>query len=240
MTDLSPEEQRRIETILNEVYGSFKARNVSRVETKRILTEQALSHAREIEELGAKTKVALAALTKAPELPRPYVEELADCDKWIKWCEDNGNDWYGINFYQGMRSGIIAGNIIEHKAKESLQSERDELKRDNDAGEGVISFLLEQNKELEAKLTSEISLTKRQHGTIGKCNVKMDELKRRVESLEAALKVAKFALDFAEMRQFDYDQLNTDFSKREVQEWRRVCINSLAEISRLTGAPKEG
>lgn len=83
---------------------------------------------RERDEAEIRTKEALKQLTKAPELPAEYETELDRCDECIKWCEDNGNDWYGINFYQGRRSGIIEGNIIEHKAKEALKAERDTLK----------------------------------------------------------------------------------------------------------------
>jgi len=49
MTDLSPEEQRRISGIVQKLYSNWKVRNVSRSEMESILTEQALSHAREKE-----------------------------------------------------------------------------------------------------------------------------------------------------------------------------------------------
>lgn len=40
-----------------------------------------------------------------------YKHELEDCDKWIQWCKDHGNDAYGINFHQGRRSAFVFNNI---------------------------------------------------------------------------------------------------------------------------------
>lgn len=41
-----------------------------------------------------------------------YKGELANCDKWIKWCKGQSpQDDYGINFYQGMRSAHVFNNI---------------------------------------------------------------------------------------------------------------------------------
>lgn len=39
-----------------------------------------------------------------------YQRELASCDKWIKWCKEQG-DFYGVNFHQGMRSAHIFNNL---------------------------------------------------------------------------------------------------------------------------------
>lgn len=73
-------------------------------------------------EVSTKTQHALEQLTKAPELPKPYADELARCDDWIQWCKDHGNDWYGINFHQGMRSGIVYGQIVESQVISDLKA----------------------------------------------------------------------------------------------------------------------
>jgi hypothetical protein len=39
-----------------------------------------------------------------------YDKELESCDRWIKWCAKQG-DQYGVNFHQGMRSAHIFNNI---------------------------------------------------------------------------------------------------------------------------------
>jgi hypothetical protein len=88
-----------------------------------------------------------------------------------------------------------------------------------------------------------------------------DELKRRVEelekklaqseqgiiernaacsSLEAALKVASDALAGHYNRALDWDMLGRAHGNTAVQMWREDCGKALSEISRLTGAPKEG
>jgi hypothetical protein len=39
-----------------------------------------------------------------------YRQELDSCDRWINWCEKQG-DTHGMNFYQGMRSAHVFNNI---------------------------------------------------------------------------------------------------------------------------------
>lgn len=41
-----------------------------------------------------------------------YEQELASCDKWIKWCENqNPPDMYGVNFHQGLRGALVFNNF---------------------------------------------------------------------------------------------------------------------------------
>ena len=39
-----------------------------------------------------------------------YEQELESCDRWIKFCKRQ-DDYYGINFYQGMRAALIFNDI---------------------------------------------------------------------------------------------------------------------------------
>ena len=39
-----------------------------------------------------------------------YAQELASCDRWIKWCEVQG-DTHGTNFHEGMRAALVFNNI---------------------------------------------------------------------------------------------------------------------------------
>lgn len=92
--------------------------------------QQELAEAkREFGELLTRTKEGWKQLTKAPGLLKEYEEELDICDRDIRRCEEGGDDWYGINFHQGRRSGIITGNIIESKAKEELTAENSRLQQ---------------------------------------------------------------------------------------------------------------
>lgn len=86
-------------------------------------------------------------LSEVPKLPKEYEDEISRCDGWIQWCKDHGGDWYGINFHQGMRAGIVFGNIISSCELSRL---RVELKVVTDSCE----VLEKANGELRAELES--------------------------------------------------------------------------------------
>lgn len=39
-----------------------------------------------------------------------YQQELDSCDRWINWCKER-NDYFGVNFYQGLQCALIFHNI---------------------------------------------------------------------------------------------------------------------------------
>lgn len=39
-----------------------------------------------------------------------YEQQLASCDRWIEWCKGQ-EDYYGVNFHQGMRSAHVFNDI---------------------------------------------------------------------------------------------------------------------------------
>ena len=51
-----------------------------------------------------------------------YGQQLESCDKWIAWCKKR-DDWYGMNFHQGMRSAHIFNNIKMHQLLRVLKQE---------------------------------------------------------------------------------------------------------------------
>lgn len=53
---------------------------------------------------------------------RDYEQELESCDNWIKWCEER-NDFYGVNFYQGMRAALIFNDIKTNQLLRVLKQE---------------------------------------------------------------------------------------------------------------------
>lgn len=70
------------------------------------------------------------AIKQCAEEHHDYATELESCDRWIEFCkQQKPEDWYGINFMQGKRSGIVLGNIIHSKLIRSLTAERDEMLR---------------------------------------------------------------------------------------------------------------
>lgn len=55
-----------------------------------------------------------------------YQNELESCDKWIKWCEDQG-DTRGMNFHQGKRSAAISTDISLHALKKVIEENCDSI-----------------------------------------------------------------------------------------------------------------
>jgi hypothetical protein len=53
---------------------------------------------------------------------KEYEGELESCDRWIKWCA-NQSDQYGVNFHQGMRSAHIFNNIKMEQLLRVLKQE---------------------------------------------------------------------------------------------------------------------
>lgn len=64
--------------------------------------------------------------TTLEEFEKVYREEYADelkwCDNWIKWCKQN-NDWYGVNFNQGLRAAHVFNNIKMEQLLRVLKQE---------------------------------------------------------------------------------------------------------------------
>lgn len=52
-----------------------------------------------------------------------YAQELESCDRWIKWCEKQG-DTHGMNFHQGLRSAHVFNNIKMEQLLSVLKQER--------------------------------------------------------------------------------------------------------------------
>lgn len=52
-----------------------------------------------------------------------YEQQLQSCDNWIKWCE-NEKDQYGVNFHQGMKSAHIFNDIKMHQLLRILKHEQ--------------------------------------------------------------------------------------------------------------------
>ncbi len=50
---------------------------------------------------------------------KDYTTELASCDTWIKWCEEN-DDSHGMNFHQGRQSAYISLDITMRSLLKSL------------------------------------------------------------------------------------------------------------------------
>lgn len=53
---------------------------------------------------------------------KEYEQELASCDRWIKWC-DEWKDWYGKNFHQGRRAALVFNDIKMHQLLRVLKQE---------------------------------------------------------------------------------------------------------------------
>jgi len=51
-----------------------------------------------------------------------YAQELESCDQWIAWCKKR-DDYYGVNFNQGLRSALIFNNIKMHQLLSILKQE---------------------------------------------------------------------------------------------------------------------
>jgi hypothetical protein len=51
---------------------------------------------------------------------KSYERELEDADRWIKWCEKNG-DTHGMNFHQGKQGAHIDLNIEMHHLLKTLE-----------------------------------------------------------------------------------------------------------------------
>ena len=51
-----------------------------------------------------------------------YKMELASCDRWIEWCRKQ-DDWYGINFHEGLKSATIHNNIKMEQLLRVLKQE---------------------------------------------------------------------------------------------------------------------
>jgi chromosome segregation ATPase len=49
-----------------------------------------------------------------------YIARLEDCDRWIEWCRKQ-NDTHGMNFHQGMRSGLVNHDIAIIKLKDAAR-----------------------------------------------------------------------------------------------------------------------
>lgn len=39
-----------------------------------------------------------------------YEQQLDSCDDWIQWCKER-NDYFGVNFYQGMWGALVFNNL---------------------------------------------------------------------------------------------------------------------------------
>lgn len=64
------------------------------------------------------------ALAEMPVTGVDYSQELESCDRWIKWCEKE-NDTHGMNFHQGLRSGIVHGQRLHYNIVTALRAELD-------------------------------------------------------------------------------------------------------------------
>jgi len=53
---------------------------------------------------------------------KEYEQELASCDRWIKWCSVQ-EDWYGKNFHQGRRSALVFNDMKMHQLLRVLKQE---------------------------------------------------------------------------------------------------------------------
>jgi hypothetical protein len=53
---------------------------------------------------------------------KEYDESLESCDRWIKWCEAEG-DTHGKNFHQGMRSAHVFNDIKMRQLLRILKGE---------------------------------------------------------------------------------------------------------------------
>lgn len=53
---------------------------------------------------------------------KEYEAQLAMCDRWIRWCE-NEKDTHGMNFHQGMRSALIFNDIKMEQLLRVLKQE---------------------------------------------------------------------------------------------------------------------
>ena len=51
-----------------------------------------------------------------------YTMELESCDRWIRWCEKQG-DTHGMNFHQGMRAAHVFNNIKTEQLLRVLKQE---------------------------------------------------------------------------------------------------------------------
>jgi hypothetical protein len=76
-----------------------------------------------------KTIESLRAELAALKSPKGYEEELAECEAKVAKFREEG-DTHGANFYEGMWSGIVQGDIIQTNAKEALRAELAEAKAD--------------------------------------------------------------------------------------------------------------
>ncbi len=129
--------------------------------------DAAVDHASKVD-----ARIADAIKRCAEERP-DYATELESCDRWIEFCkQQKPEDWYGINFMQGKRSGIVLGNIIHSKQLAAVAIERDE----------ALSRVQATKLQLDAMAVTNAELTK----ALAAITDERDEMLRRIGANETA------------------------------------------------------